>query len=476
MLHICLLACLVLTLGVHPLTAQSPESATALLDRTIDRMGGDSALRGIRSLRLDMVTQWLPTSFATRPFSAQPSYERNVELRDYTNHAWRNTRSVLGAGAGFSVVDLVRDSIAARYGPTSANKQGWSPLNLAYVDERRELFALAPERLVLTLRALPRLGTLADTLLDGERHARLTATVDASPVTLFVRRRDALPVMVRTTADAAADFGLAPWGRHEVEYWYSGWQRGAGGVLLPTQRDVRRVGQAYKRMTVLALEINAPAPADSFAISDSLTKAYLASERRPMWRVDVTSMGRVVQEHFAVTPPMLGSPGAVRIGGTWVVFETAQHEGALGLMREWLATLAPTVPIGAGIAAMPATANGGARWFASNRSSPLFIAPGAAPYVQRITGRSSAGTVVSTARWARIGSDSLWLEPFDAPNVSGALAVYSPTLRWLYLPTANAPAQDAEQAALIARLRARGLPVEFIGSARRLVSPMQATR
>ncbi len=475
-LHSIACSAFVLLLSAGAAAAQHPAPVAALLDRSIDRLGGDSALRSIRSLRLEMITQWIPTSFATRPFAGQPSYERNVELRSYANDAWRNSRTVLGVGAGFNVVDVVRDSIAARFGPTSPNASGWSPLNITYVEERRELFALAPERLVLTLRALPTLGALADTLLDGEPHARLTATVEGLPLTLFVRRRDALPVMVRATVDASADFGLAPWGRHEVEYWHSAWQRGAGGVLLPMQRDVRRVGQPYKRMTVLALDINAAAPADSFAISDSLTTAYLASERRPMWKADVASVGRVVQEQFALTPPMLGSPGAVQIGGTWVIFETAQHEGALELMREWLAALTPSVPIGAGIATMPATANGGARWFANNRSARLFIAPGAAPYVQRITGQASAGTVVRTAGWERIGSDSLWLEPFDAPNIAGAMAVYSPSLRWLYLPTANAPAQDAEQAALIARLRARGLPVEFIGSARRLVSPIQGGR
>jgi len=79
-------------------SAQVPAPAAALLDHTIARMGGDSALRGIRSLRLDMMTQWARTTFANRPFADLPSYERNVELRDYTTRAWRNTRQFLGGG------------------------------------------------------------------------------------------------------------------------------------------------------------------------------------------------------------------------------------------------------------------------------------------------------------------------------------------------------------------------------------------
>ena len=77
--------------------------------------------------------------------------------------------------------------------------------------------------------------------------------------------------MVRFRADETNDMGLAPWGLHEVEFWYSNWALVPPGVMLPRQRDVQRVGKPYKRMTVLQAMINAPAPADSFAISDSLT-------------------------------------------------------------------------------------------------------------------------------------------------------------------------------------------------------------
>ncbi|MBK7594120.1 MAG: hypothetical protein IPJ11_02435 [Gemmatimonadetes bacterium] len=348
-------------------------------------------------------------------------------------------------------------------------------LNLAYVDERRELFAFAPERLVLQLRHDPALRQLADTTIDGAPHARLHATVDGWPATLFVRRSDALPAMVRFHADEIADFGLAPWGRHEVEFWYSGWQRVASGVLLPRQRDVRRLGVPYKRMTVLAMAVNAPAPADSFAISDSLARAYLATEQRPMWQVDLASMGKLVRERFATTPPMLGTPGAVQIGGQWVLMETAQHEGAVELVTAWLAKVAPGVPVGAGIATIPSPSNGGARWF-TRATPPLYVAPGAAPIIRRVTGRAAAGTVVATPRWVRIGSDSLWLEPFTAPDLVGAMAVYSPTLKWLYLPAAGAPMHQAEQAALVARLAARGMAVEWIGSARGLVTAAPTTK
>jgi hypothetical protein len=447
-----------------------PTSASAVLDRAIARMGGDSTLRSIHSLRLEVLTQWVRTNFVTQPFADAPSYERSDELRDYASRAWRHTRSFVGAGPALSITDLVRDTVAARLMPRGPNAPPqWGPLNLAYVDERRELFAFAPERLLLTLRDDSGVRQLADTTMDGAPHARLQATVDGWPTTVFVRLADALPVMVRFRADERNDFGLAAWGEHEVEFWYSQWTRVAPGVLLPRQRDVRRVGSPYKRMTILAMTVNAPAPADSFAISDSVQSAYFTTERRAMWDVPLARTAREVDGTFAVVPPFVGSAGAVRIGGKWVVFETAVHEGVMPGLAEWLATLAPAAPIGAGIATNGGAMNGAARWFAAQRI-PMLAAPAAEPVLRIATAGRAGATIITTPRWIRIGTDSLWVEPVTAPDFSQVLAVYSPTLRWLYLPFAGSPAQQAEQEAITARLAARGLMVERVGSVRGVVT------
>jgi hypothetical protein len=460
---------LALTPCARPANAQAPDATpSVLLDRAIARMGGDSTLRSIRSLRLDMMTQWVRTNFAARPFADAPSYERNVELRDYANKGWRNTRTFVGSGPAMSITDLVRDTIAARLAPRAPNAPPtWGPLNLAYVDERRELFAFAPERLVLALRSDATVRRLADTTIDEEVHARLHATVDGWPATLFLRVADALPVMVRIRADERNDFGLAVWGEHEVEFWYSQWTRVAPGVLLPRQRDVRRVGSPYKRMTALAMMVNAPAPADSFAISDSVATAYLATERRPMWDVALSD-ARLIDSTFAMFPQFTGSAGAVRIGGAWVVFETAVHEGAMQRMGEWLATTMPNAPVAAGIVSTAAAINGGVKWFDAKRL-PVYAAPAAGPVLRAATGGRTTATVVTRPRWVRVGTDSLWVEPVTAPDFSQLLAVYSPTLRWLYWPVAGSPAHAAEQAALTKRLAARGLPVERVGSIRGVV-------
>ncbi len=346
----------------------------------------------------------------------------------------------------------------------------WAPLNVAYVEERRELFGYAPERLILSLRDNRAVRALADTSIDGEPHARLAATIDGWPTVVFLRRNDALPRLVRFRADETNDFGLAPWAEHEVEFWYSNWAVVSPGVLLPRQRDVQRVGRPYKRMTVLQAVLNAPAPVDSFMVSDSLATAYLATERRPMWRVSLDGSARIEREHFATFGLSTGSVGAVRIGGRWVLLEAGQAVGAMELVAEWLGRHGGGASIGGVLATNVWTGNGGVPWF-TQRRVPVFAAPGAMATVGTINKGTAGITTIDTPRWLRIGSDSLWLEPVSAPDFSRTLAVYSPTHRWLWLVFAGSPAHKFEQDALIRRLEARGMPVELIGGARAVVAP-----
>ena len=69
---------------------------------------------------------------------------RRERQRDYELNAWRNTRRNLANGTWReSVTNVVVDTVATMR-PAGAN--AFRPLSIAYVDERRELFAFAPER------------------------------------------------------------------------------------------------------------------------------------------------------------------------------------------------------------------------------------------------------------------------------------------------------------------------------------------
>jgi hypothetical protein len=455
--------------SAHAQSRPNDPAAVAMIDRALQRMGGEELLGSIRSLRMDVMTQWQRINLGTHPFGDAPSYERNVDLRDYTSNRWRNTRTFLPNG---SSVDIVDDTVASRSLSAANGATTVSALSIAYVDERRELFAFAPERTLSLAKASGGLQALGDTLIDGIAHGRVHGSVDGFATTWFLRRADGLLAMLRFTADERNDFGLAPWGEMEVEFWYSNWVLIPPGILLPRQRDVRRVGRPYKRMLVLAMTANAPAPSDSFAISDSVRQRYFASQRAAMWDVNVEG-STITPEGFVSLPPITGFLGAVRLGGAWVMLEAGQAPGAAERAAMWLESQGTRV--GAVLVASTTSGNGGLRWFAERRT-PLYIAAGAERMARQLLGAATLrarGTLVTADRWVQVGSDSLWLARVEVPDANGSLVAYSPTQKWLYAPLlAGRPAMKPELDAIIARLRAQRLEVSFIGGARAPRTPL----
>lgn len=433
-------------------------------------MGGAERLASLTSSRAEYMTMWQRTTWDSRPAADAPSFERHVDLRDYTTRRWRNTRYFVPGT--MSIADVVNDTIGARTQPARTGGTETVPLNVTYVDERRELFAFAPERTLLLARAARDLRALPDTSIDGQRHRRVRATVEGFVATYYLREADKLPARVHYRADATNDFGLAQWEVHDIDVWYGNWMRVAPGVLVPRQRDVYRVGRPYKRMTALTLAFNVPAPADSFAIADEVAQRFLATEQRPMWKISLDS-AQIVAEHFASFPRFIGSVGALRVGGQWVLIETAQHRGAVDLVDQWLRARGES-GVQAGIVARPFSGNGGARWFTAGKGR-VFAAPGAAPALRAMgAGQPATTTYVPAARWVRLGSDSLYMEPVDFADGNGAMVLYSPTHRWFYSPFFGVPQHQAQHDALLARYRARGWPIEWVGSVVGLRAPAPA--
>jgi hypothetical protein len=491
-LSACLLTLAVLTLAVPAPAAAQRTAAPALLDSAIARMGGAERLRAVARVRLEMLTQWQRLQLDERPYGDQPSYELHSELRDYEVPAWRNTRRFLsprasagtGPAAPAEITDVVRDSVAIRRAPSAppapapaaggapaAPAPSWGPLNVAYVDERRELFATAPERALLAVRDARDLRAMPDTTIAGRAHARFTATVDRYPATLFVRRGDGLPAMLRLRAAQPNDFGLAPWGEMEVELWYSAWTKQQDGITYPMQWDVRRVGRPYKRMTVLGVTFNPEVAADSFAVSDSLRGAFLATANRAMHDLALDAAQRVDDDWAAFNTA--GAPaGAVRIGGEWLLLEAGQAPMNAERAVAWLARTDSGAPVVGALVTPPASGSGGSAWLARGKL-PIYVGPGAAPFQATLLRNHGAPVrtlvPVERGRWLRVGTDSLWLTPFDLPDAPGALVAYWPAREWLYSATAQVP---AHRDLLLAHARARRWKVARLGSARGVSVPL----
>jgi hypothetical protein len=97
----------------------------------------------------------------------------------------------------------------------------------------------------------------------------------------------------------------------------------------------------YKRLTILSANFDAVAPADSFAISDSLKSAFLAGpSSRPMWELPMDS-AKIVEPRLA----RFGNPGqtqaAVKLGNSWLFLEGASVPQRNETDVQWLKTADP---------------------------------------------------------------------------------------------------------------------------------------
>lgn len=449
---------------IPPQSAQGPQ---AVLDSALARMGGRPALEGIVRIRREMMTQWQRVSFDERPYTDLPSYESHSDVRDYSQMAWRNTRRFVTAGPPQSpVIDIVKDTVAIR-----RLRDIWGPLNVAYVDERNELFTFAPERLLLLLRAASDLKGLRDTTMGGIVHARMSAMVNGFPSTLFIRRNDGLPALVRFRAEQPNDFGLAPWGNMEVEIWFSRWVPLPGGALLPTQWDTRRVGRPYKRISVISTALDTVATADSFAISDSLRLAFTLTARKPMHDLPIDS-AKVMEGRFVAFRTNGAPAGAVKLGGQWYFLEGGTAPFNAERAAKWLEQHDSGARTAGAFISTGSNANGGLGWLVGTQRSvaaaPAFQSVGSIMLRNRKLA-PRADMTVTRGQWRVLHGDSVWVEPIDYVDAPGAMYIYVPSLKWAYSGVAASPVQLAF---LLQRLKARGFAVERTGSIRNVLTPV----
>jgi len=438
------------------LAAQGVDEARGTVRQAVELVGGSSALRNVQRVVFDMVTQWSTTQFRDVPFTDRPAYEFNMDVRDYSILAWRNTR---GLGSR-RIVDLVRDSVAVRdFG------KGFTPLSVAYVDERDELFLYTPDRLLLALLDTPDLHMLGDTLIGGERHRILGATLGDLPVTVLFHSGTGLLAVLRFQVGQPNDYGLVPWGRMQVEVWYSNW-RTFGDVSIPTQWDIVRVGKVYKRITIQRASFNPEFAADSFAVSSAAREAYFTSiATRPMHegvQIDSTSL---VTPSLAEIQSFGTASGAVRTGAGWLLLGVGQtpfnYTQSLQALRD----------LGVGVieAVLVGTANpgNGGVLQAVEAGLPVYVSPASKEFVSRILRNGGHPDVsliiVSDTVTLGSGPERVFLEPLDLPNVPGSLVLFQPQSGWLFIPDARTPLDIR-----VARRHAdgRGWTVRAIGTQR----------
>jgi hypothetical protein len=263
----------------NPATPSRPTGdPKAIIAQAIEAMGGEAAATSLRSLELDIAGHEWATEQSERPEGPWLArYIQRVEVRDLANRRLRYSMQTRDWNAARWSPDppafaVVVGDVAAR-----TNGQRWGPGSPNDVKDAAEIFALAPERLLLTARGAADLAPAKSRQLHGVDQETVAFTWNGRRLTLFLNRWTHLPTMLEMVRDDA--WGI--WGDLTERHWYSFWALQQGGLWYPRQINIDWNGQPRREFTVMAMKVNPEVDEQAFAIPDEQRTAYATLAARP---------------------------------------------------------------------------------------------------------------------------------------------------------------------------------------------------
>jgi hypothetical protein len=276
--------------------------------------GGEAALRSLSVVRLHGVTESFGIGYSPDAEHPRLNFDVFDDLRDvaalrerltYTEAAPSNNEPI-------SVRYVMSDSVGA-IGLSVRNNGALFAAPDFYVRTHRDGLRNGIERLVLTLLEAPDLRAEADTVIQGvPQHV---VSTEHGLTRVYLSAVTHLPTLVDRFGEDDDDPDWAQWGDVHTRTWYSSWSREAGGVRYPRTWTTDRNGYATDRVSIFRIDPHPVAPADSFAVSDSIRATFVAST--PM----VLGNGRG-------TPTELGD-GVTWIAGRWATMIVRQPTGVV---------------------------------------------------------------------------------------------------------------------------------------------------
>ena len=252
----------VLSIPVVAAGAQARE----VVARAASAMGGEAALRGVRSTSLVYQRVLLAMGQAETPDSPpRPQFFSGETHHDYAGNRRRivdEARPAPNAVMRFSQVlaggVVHNDNSGGLSGQTGA----------AAVAAAERLMRHSPERLLLAALDRPAaLRTLPPRRLRGEVSAGVRYASGADTIDLWFDRGNGLLLATEVTTDDAV------LGDRRTVTMFTRWTDAGSGVKLPRQVDVRVNDLPLSHTTYIAARVNAPIADSLFAIPDSVARA-----------------------------------------------------------------------------------------------------------------------------------------------------------------------------------------------------------
>jgi hypothetical protein len=264
---------------------------------------------------------------------------------------------------------------------------------------------MMPERALPAAQAAPDLHAAPDTVLQGIPHHRVRFGNGPAAVELVLNAYTGLPTAVVHRRAYPDDMQRNPFGTAETRLLMGTWKLLPNGAFYPHKYNMSFGATEWRDFSLLRIDLDAPAPADSFSIPDQVRTAYLQSTQRPFLARDVGEAG----------PPVAIRDGIVGVRDFWHSTLIRQDDGVIVLESHLTPEYAnklmaeaerrfPGQPIKALVLTSdPWTHLGGVRAFAE-RGVPIYVVDASVPFFERMLG----------------GIAGLDLKPIGGPTTLGA--------------------------------------------------------
>jgi hypothetical protein len=266
---------------------QKENQAREWVRKAVVEMGGEAALRNIKTARIESLGHRFYLEQSERPDGPWiVGYDSRTEFCDYEHDALRQDETLRGLGAeeGFTTSFTVVGGVAQ-----SNVGEKHVPGSLSQAIDAEEALNFTADRLVLHAFDAGDLKPLADATIHGEPYHVVEFKQNGIPVRLYLNAFTGLPGVVEWTQSYPFSVFWRVWGDVRNRQEFTNYTLLPGGIRLPLQTDLSRDDQPYSSKIVTKLELNPQLSSETFAIAPEVKSAFEAMKKNP---VETPAMGK----------------------------------------------------------------------------------------------------------------------------------------------------------------------------------------
>lgn len=298
----------------------SASDARKLLSEALKALGGESKLRAIETVQLDLTASRQYVEESERPEGPFIQDLQHVtEIHDFKNGRMRREDKV--EIPYFPVEPFTTTWVADRDTAISIRGGKPSPGSATLVAEAADRLALSPEHVLLSALDSDKLACDGDTVLGSVPHNVIKFPLQGFPARVFINANTKLPGMVESSGPLARGGFWRYLGDIDMKVRWTSWSMQKGGVHYPLQWNVERNGLPDEVFFVHQVVFNPALESGLLSIPDDVRAQF--KKNPPNSDVEEVALGGPNQA------PEVDAPGIITIPGAWNVTFVDQGDGVV---------------------------------------------------------------------------------------------------------------------------------------------------